>query len=114
VSLVVGIYWFISHSEARIAREIAILMALGALPGQVLWMVLRQGLTLIVIGVGSGLAGTFSLTWFLSNQLFGITPTDPLTFAAVSLSLARIVPLVCYVPACWATQIDPMVTQRYE
>jgi ABC-type antimicrobial peptide transport system permease subunit len=103
-----------SFSVKRRTQEIGIRMALGALPGQVLQMVLRQGLILIVIGIGLGLAGALSLTRFLSSQLFGIAPTDPLTFAGVSLLLAGIALLECYVPARRATKVDPIVALRCE
>jgi putative ABC transport system permease protein len=110
----VGLYGLMSFSVKRRTQEIGIRMALGALPGQVLQMVLRQGLILIVIGIGLGLAGALSLTRFLSSQLFGIAPTDPLTFAGVSLLLAGIALLECYVPARRATKVDPIVALRCE
>jgi ABC-type antimicrobial peptide transport system permease subunit len=77
-------------------------------------MILNQGIRTIVIGVAIGLAGSFALTRTLSSLLFGVTATDPLTFAAVVALLIATALLACYIPARRATKVDPMVALRYE
>jgi hypothetical protein len=95
-------------------KEFGVRMALGAQRGDVLGIVLRRGMLLTLIGVAVGLGGAFVLTRFLSTLLFGITPTDPITFVAVSILLAAIALLASYLPARHATHVDPMVALRYE
>jgi putative ABC transport system permease protein len=89
-------------------------MALGAQPGQVLMLILKQGLILTLVGIGIGLAGALALTRVLSGLLFGVGATDPTTFAAIVLLLTFISLIACYIPARRATRVDPMIALRYE
>ena len=110
----VGIFGVISYSASQRTREIGIRMALGAERRDVLRMVVGQGLRLALIGVAIGIAWALPLTRFLSSLLYGVTPTDPLTFIAVSFILIAVAVLACYIPARRAANVDPMVALRYE
>ena len=110
----VGIYGVLSFHVARRTQEIGIRIALGAKRGNVLLMVVVQGALLAAIGIGIGLVGALALSRFLSGLLFGVTPTDPSTFIAVSMILAAVVLLASYIPARRAAKVDPMVALRCE
>ncbi|MGH9709486.1 MAG: FtsX-like permease family protein, partial [Candidatus Acidiferrales bacterium] len=110
----IGIYGVLSYTTRQRTHEIGIRMALGAEPGDVFGLVLRQGAKLAFLGLAIGLAASFVLTRALSSQLFGITATDPLTFAGVALLLLVVAMLACYLPARRAMRTDPMIALRYE
>ncbi len=110
----VGIYGVISYSVERRSKEFGLRMALGAQPTDVLGLVMKQGAGLALLGVGAGLIAAFALTRLMTTLLFGVTPTDPLTFGAVSLLLAAVALAACYIPARRATKVDPIQTLRYE
>jgi len=110
----VGIYGVISYTAAQRTQEIGIRVALGASKGQVLKLIIGQGMALAVAGVGIGLVGALLLTRAMTNFLFGVRPTDPLTFVSVATFLILIALLACYVPARKATRIDPMTALRWE
>jgi predicted permease len=110
----IGIYGVISYSVGQRTRELGIRMALGARPGAALTLVLREGLSIVAIGVAAGLLGAFAAGRLLSSLLYGISSYDPFTYVSVALVLATVALLACYIPARRATRVDPAVALRHE
>ncbi len=110
----IGVYGVMSYLVSQQTREIGIRMALGAAPNSVLRLVISHGLKLAVAGVAIGLATSLALTRFIGSLLFGVSPTDPLTFAAVAISLTLVAVAACCIPARRAMRVDPIIALRHE
>jgi putative ABC transport system permease protein len=110
----IGIYGVISYSVSQSTHEIGIRMALGAQQGNILRMVMGKGMLLTGTGLMIGIVGSFLLTRVMTSLLFGVSATDPMTFAAALAGLLFVTIFACYVPARRAMRVDPMIALRYE
>jgi predicted permease len=110
----IGIYGVMSYVVAGRTREVGVRVALGAARSDVLLLIMKQGMSLALIGLLAGLLVGFGVAQLMVKLLFGVNPTDPLTFAGVSILLAVVAALACYIPARRATKVDPLVALRYE
>jgi len=110
----VGLYGLMSYSVLRRTGEIGLRMALGALPRRVLWMIVQESLALVGVGLAVGLAAAYGAARFVTGMVFGLSPTDPLTYGAVAFLLATVALLACLVPAQRAAGVEPMVALRAE
>jgi predicted permease len=110
----IGIYGVLAYSVSRRTSEIAIRMSLGAMPGNILGLVLGEGLLPAVLGAVAGLLGSWGLTRVVAEFLYGIKPLDPITFAGATFTLLLIAALACYIPARRAMRVQPMIALRYE
>jgi predicted permease len=110
----IGLYGVMAYTVARRTREIGIRMALGAVQGNVVWMVMREVLVLVAIGVGAGVPIAFALMGLVKSQLYGLAPNDPSTLALAALGLSFVACLAGYFPAWRASRVDPIKALRYE
>jgi putative ABC transport system permease protein len=110
----IGIYGVMAYTFSQRTNEIGIRMAMGASRADILRMVVNEGSTLVGMGLAGGLIGSMVVTRFLQSMLFEVNATDPLTFAAVTVSLAGVALAACVIPARRATRVEPLTALRYE
>jgi putative ABC transport system permease protein len=109
-----GVFGVMAYSVSRRTQEFGVRVALGAVTGNVVRLVLGLGVRTVFIGVAIGIAGSLALTRIVESLLFGVTATDPLTFGGVTFILVASALLACYIPARRATRVDPVVALRHE
>jgi putative ABC transport system permease protein len=110
----IGIYGIIHYSASQRTAEIGLRMAFGAMPHEIQHLVIREGLLLGATGLALGIAGALTLTRFLSNLLYGVKPSDPLTFITVSILLLGVAVFASFIPARRAAHMDPLAALRDE
>jgi len=110
----IGIYGVLSFLVSKRTREIGIRIALGAQRQHVLWLVLKEGAKFSLTGISLGLVGSFAITHWLSSELYGVGPMDPVTYVGVAIAMAAVTMFACYVPARRAMRVDPLIALRYE
>jgi len=111
---IVGLFGVMSYTVAQRTHELGVRVAVGAKKLDVLRLILRDGMSMTFAGIVIGLIGTLAISRVLASELFGIKPTDPLTFIGVAILLAGVALAACYLPARRATRVDPMVALRDE
>jgi putative ABC transport system permease protein len=111
---VIGLYGVLAYTVVQRTPEIGIRLALGAQPGNIIAMVMKQGLSLTLLGIALGLAGAFALTRLLERLLYGVSATDAPTFLVIALSLFSVAALACWIPARRAAKVDPMIALRHD
>src|SRR5690606_889771 len=109
---IAGVVGLIAYTVSRRTRELGIRLALGAPKGSILWMVVRQGVVVVLVGLGAGMIAALALTRFIRSWLYDVAPTDPLTFLLISLVFAATAVVAAYVPARRAARVDPMTALR--
>jgi len=112
--VIIGVFSVMAYTVSLQTQGIGVRMALGAQQGDILRMVLLKGLRLIGVGIGVGLLASVGLTRYIASEIWGVTPTDPLTFAAVVVAIVAVGAAACLLPARRATQVDPLTALRYE
>jgi putative ABC transport system permease protein len=110
----IGVYGVISYSVAQRTQEIGVRVALGALRRDVLGLVVWQGMRTSLVGIGIGLAGAYALAGLMTNLLFEVRATDPVTFLGIAFLLAAVALAACVMPAWRAMRIDPLIALKYE
>jgi ABC-type antimicrobial peptide transport system permease subunit len=108
----IGIYGVVAYLVGQRAKELGIRIALGATPSRVVAMVVREGVTMVAVGIGVGLAGALALTQLMGALLFGVKATDPLTYVAVTITLGVVALIASSVPASRAAHVDPAIAMR--
>ena len=110
----IGIYGVMSYAVTQRTHEIGVRVALGARRGAIVRMVVRQGMTVALVGIAAAVAAALGLTRLMAAMLFDVRPDDPLTFAIVSATLVGAALAACWLPAVRASRVDPLVALRYE